>query len=362
MYNFIKSTGLLSLTALLLFACGGEDVQEKKVLRPVVYQVAGLQETTNQRTFNGTAETDKIVNLSFRNSGIITRFDMNLGQRVRKGQLLARLDNVQARLGYEQSVASLNSSESQMKTAKLNYDRIRSLYEKGSASLSDFENAKNSYQNAQNGFESSKRSVEIQKEQINYGFIYAPESGIIANVNAELDENVSPGQVVAVLNAGGDMTIRLGIPESVINDVRECSNVSVAFPALNGQVFEGQVTEISPAVDRNTATYPVKVVLLAPTAVVRSGMAANVSFSFSNGSTGALTIPAKAVGEDSQGRFVFLINEQGGNAATVKKQHITIGNLTSKGFEVTGGLSAGQKIATAGLQTLLDGQQVSLQK
>lgn len=362
MYNIIKSTGLLSLTVLLLFSCGGEDTQEKKVLRPVVFQVAGLQETTNQRTFNGTAETDKIVNLSFRNSGIITQFNMNLGQRVRKGQLLARLDNVQARLGYEQSVASLNSSESQMKTAKLSYDRIRTLYEKGSASLSDFENAKNSYQNAQSGYESSKRSVEIQKEQINYGFIYAPEDGIIANVNAEIDENVSPGQVVAVLNAGGDMTIRLGIPESVINNVRECSNVSVAFPALNGQVFEGQVTEISPAVDRNTATYPVKVVLLAPTEAVRSGMAANVSFSFSNGGSGVLTIPAKAVGEDSKGRFVFLINEQGNNTATVKKQHITLGQLTSRGFEVTSGLSAGQKIATAGLQTLLDGQQVSLQQ
>lgn len=362
MYNLIKSSGLLTLTVLVLFSCGGEDMQEQKVLRPVVYQVAGLQQVTNQRTFNGTAETDKIVNLSFRNSGIITQFNMNLGQRVRKGQLLARLDNVQARLGYEQSVASLNSSESQMKTAKLNYDRIRSLYEKGSASLSDFENAKNSYQNAQSSFESSKRSVEIQKEQINYGFIYAPEDGTIASVSAEIDENVSPSQVVAVLNAGGDMTIRLGIPESVINDVRECSNVSVAFPALGGVVFEGQVTEISPAVDRNTATYPVKVVLLAPTSEVRSGMAANVSFSFSNGASNLLTIPAKSVGEDSQGRFVFLINEQGNNVATVKKQHITIGNLTSKGFEVTGGLSAGQKIATAGLQTLLDGQQVSLQK
>lgn len=362
MYSIIKSTGLLTLATLILFSCGGEEVQEKKVLRPVVFQEAGLQEITNERTFNGTAETDKIVNLSFRNNGIITQFNMNLGKRVRKGQLLARLDNVQARLGYEQSVASLNSSESQMKTTKLNYDRIRSLYEKGGASLSDFENAKNSYQNAQSGFESSKRSVEIQKEQINYGFIYASENGIIASVAAEIDENVSPGQVVAVLNAGGDMIIRLGIPESVINSVKACSNVSVRFPALTGQVFEAQVTEISPAVDPKTSTYPVKVILLAPTEEVRSGMAANVSFSFSNGDSDQLIIPVKSVGEDSKGRFVFLVNEKGDNTATVKKQHVTLGNLTSKGFEITAGLSVGQKIATAGLQTLLDGQEVSIRK
>lgn len=362
MQNIIKSTSLFALVMLLFSSCGGEEEKKKEVLRPVVYQEAGLQGNSVERSFSGTAETEKVVNLSFRNNGIITQFDMNLGKRVKKGQLLARLDNVQARLSYEQSLSSLSSSESQMKTAKLNYDRIRSLYEKGSASLSDFENAKNSYQNAQSGFESSERSVDIQKEQINYGFIYAPESGIIASVSSEIDENVSPGQVVAVLNAGGEMTIKLGIPESVINSVRECSNVSVSFSALNGQIFEGQVTEISPAVDRNTATYPVKVALLAPTEEIRAGMAANVTFDFGNGAPDALIIPAKSVGEDSKGRFVFVVNEQDNNIAIIKKQHITLGGFSSKGFEVISGLSVGDKIATAGLQTLLDGQQVSLQK
>lgn len=359
MKYIFRSAGIITLALVLFTACGGEEATEQKVLRPVVYQTVSLQGELNQRTFNGTAETDKVINLSFRNSGIITRFDMALGQRVRKGQLLGQLDNVQARLAYEQAVAQLNSQESQVKTAKLSYDRTRSLYEKGSASLSDFENAKNAYQNAESGFESAQRSVDIQKEQINYGYIYAPENGIIASVNAEIDENVSPGQVVAVLNAGSDMTIRLGIPESVINDVEECSNVLVTFPALPGQKFEAQVTEIAPAVDRNTATYPVKVILLAPTEEVRSGMAANVSFDFSKGSADALIIPAKCVGEDSKGRFVFVVNEQGGKA-TVKKQHVTLGELTTAGFKVTSGLSEGQKVATAGLQTLLDGQQVAV--
>ena len=145
MQYFSKNSGLLLLTLCLLAACGGKEEPKQKVLRPVVFQVVSKQGAANQRTFNGTAQTDKVINLSFRNNGIITAFNMDLGQRVRKGQLLARLDNVQARLAYEQAVAQLNSSESQMKTAKLSYDRTRSLYEKGSASLSDFENAKRSW-------------------------------------------------------------------------------------------------------------------------------------------------------------------------------------------------------------------------
>ena len=198
MKYIFRSAGIITLALVLFTACGGEEATEQKVLRPVVYQTVSLQGELNQRTFNGTAETDKVINLSFRNSGIITRFDMALGQRVRKGQLLGQLDNVQARLAYEQAVAQLNSQESQVKTAKLSYDRTRSLYEKGSASLSDFENAKNAYQNAESGFESAQRSVDIQKEQINYGYIYAPENGIIASVNAEIDENVSPGHNIHI--------------------------------------------------------------------------------------------------------------------------------------------------------------------
>lgn len=360
MIKTIKKISALVAFALLMSSCSSDDTQVEQRIRPVLYQEVGYQGSNNQRTFSGTAETDKVINLSFRSSGIITQFDINLGQQVQKGQLLAKLDNVQARLGYEQAISSYNSAESQLKTAKLSYDRIRSLYEKGSASLSDFENAKNSHSTALNSLESSKRSIEIQEEQINYGFIYAPESGTIAYVGAELDENISPGQSIAVLNAGNKMTVNLGIPESVINSIVAQSAVHVEFPSLDGQVFEGKITEISPSVDRNTSTYPVQVELITPIEQVRSGMAANVTFDFGNQGNNTLVIPAKSVGEDSRGRFVFLVVEQGNQKGKVQKQHIEIGGFTSAGFEVLAGLSEGQKIATAGLQTLIDGQEVLL--
>ncbi len=350
---------LYASITMLAASCGGEEAVQEKTLRPVVYQEVGYEGNLRQRTFSGTAQTDKVINLSFRNTGIITRFDISLGQTVRKGELLAELDNVSARLAYEQTLARLRSAESQMKTAKLSYDRIRSLYEKGSASLSDFENAKNGHQTAVSSFESEQRSVQIQQDQINYGYIYAPEDGVIASVQAEIDENVNPGQTVAVLNAGDKMTIRLGLPESLINSVRMNMKSDVDFPAIQGSVFEGEVTEISPAIDANTTTYPVTITLLNPTEEVRSGMAANVTFDFSQGTGTHLIVPAKAVGEDSDGRFVFVVDE--GATATVKKQHITIGELNSEGFQVLSGLQAGQKIAVAGLQTLLDGQEVKLQ-
>ncbi|MEX0288133.1 MAG: efflux RND transporter periplasmic adaptor subunit [Flavobacteriaceae bacterium] len=354
--------GLLFISIFLLVSCGEEEKKEEKFVRPVKSYTVGFIGGDKTRTFSGTARTEKIINLSFRSNGIITEFDMKLGQKVKKGQLLAKLDNVQSRLAYEQSLTQLNSAASQMNTAKLSLNRVRSLYEKGSAALSDFEAAKNSFKTAEESYRSAERGVDIQKDQIRYGYIYAPEDGTIASISAEVDENASPGQTVAVLNAGTEMEIDLGLPESVINGVNQGMKVSVDFSSLENQKFEALVSEVSPATDANTATYPVKVTLSDPSEAIKSGMAASVTFDFSNHDVSAqeLIVPAHAVGEDSNGRFVFLIVEEG-EAAMVKKQAITIGELTSDGFEVVSGLSSGQMIATAGLQTLLDGQEVRLQ-
>lgn len=355
-------TILSALLLIIAWSCGEEKKQVEKFVRPVKYQVVGFLGGEKVRTFSGTAQTEKIIKLSFRNNGIITEFNIKLGQKVSKGDLMAKLDNVQARLAYEQSLTDLNSAASQMNTAKLSLNRVRSLYEKGSSALSDFEAAKNSYKTAQESYESAKRGVAIRQDQIRYGYLYAPEDGIIAAINTEIDENVSSGQTVATLNAGTDMEIALGIPESVINAVKVGMQVNVAFASLPDKTFKATVTEAAPAVDANTATYPVTVAVISPSEEIKSGMAAGVTFDFGDNKTTKkeLVVPAHAVGEDSEGRFVYVINEAE-NQTNVSKQKITIGVLTSEGFEIKSGLSAGQKIATAGLQTLLDGQEVRLQ-
>ncbi|NQY04992.1 MAG: efflux RND transporter periplasmic adaptor subunit [Flavobacteriaceae bacterium] len=356
-------TRILALTLFTGFivSCGEEKKEEKKELRPVRFQQVGFYAGDKVRTFSGTSRTDKIIKLSFRSTGIITEFDIKIGQKVKKDQLLAKLDNVQARLNYQNALSQQNSAESAMNTAKLSLDRTRKLYEKGSTSLSNFEAAKNQYTSAKNSFNSAKQTVALQNEQIQYGYLRAPENGVIAAVSVEVDENVSPGQTIATLNSGTDMEIALGLPESVINQVKQGMEVAVDFTAIQGKQFKGKITEVAPALDPNTATYPVRVLITNPTAAIKSGMAANVTLEFS-GTTNAkqgLVVPANAVGEDSTGNFVFLILGDG-NVGTVKKQQVTIGELTSDGFEIKSGLTSGQKIATAGLQTLLDGQQVKL--
>jgi len=347
---------------ILSTACTDKKKPVKKdLLRPVRYAKISYSGIGQVRSFNGTAQSDKEINLSFRTNGILTTLNISTGQKVTKGELLAQIDNSEARLSLEQSISALNSAKANLNTSTSTLARTKTLFEKGSASLSDYENAKSSFASANADFESKKRSVEIQKKQVGYGIIYAPANGIIAAKNVENNENVSSGSVIAVLNAGSFMEISLGIPENVINRVHKGMKVMAKFPALQGKNFEGTVDEIAPSVESGSATYPVRVKLLGQNTKVKSGMAANITFTFpKTDNQEILIVPISAVGEDSKGNFVYLIEKQSEAIGLIKKQHFTIGELSPIGFEVVKGLNSGQIVATAGLQTLLDGQKVSL--
>ncbi|MCL3782639.1 efflux RND transporter periplasmic adaptor subunit [Prolixibacteraceae bacterium JC049] len=353
--------GLIILLTFLA-SCGGKKEKEtKELIKPVKFQEVSYAHGGTNRTFLGTARSNKEINLSFRSSGILTTLNIAIGQKVNKGDLLAQLDNTEAILSLEQANASLNSAKSSLNTATSALNRTRTLFEKGSASLSDYESAKSRFVDAQANYQSALRSVEIRKKQVAYGTIYAPSNGIIASRKVEINENVNAGEVVANLNAGSFMEIRLGIPENAINRVAKGMQVVINFPSLENSVFNGMVSEVSPSIDANTSTYPVRIKIENATKEIKSGMAANVVFTFDNLlQDEELIVPITAVGEDSKGNFVFIIISTDGKTGTVQKKHFAIKELTNSGFIVKDGLKIGEKVATAGLQTLLDGQKVRL--
>lgn len=344
-------------------ACTTKKEENKKApLKPIKFETVDYALGGTNRSFLGTARSNKELNLSFRTSGILTTLNIAIGQKVRKGELLAQLDNAEAILSLEQANASLNSAKATLNTATSALNRTRTLFEKGSASLSDYESAKSSFVDAQANYQSSLRTVEIRRKQVDYGTIYAPANGIIAARNIEINENANAGEVVAVVNAGSFMEVHLGIPESAINSITKGMQVKILFTALDNKEFIGTVREVSPSVDANTATYPVRVKIENAINDIKSGMAANVIFTFENlqQQNQELIVPIPAVGKDSKGNFVFAIQPEADGIGVAKKKYFSIKKLTNNGFIVEKGLKQGEKVATAGLQTLLDGQKVKL--
>ncbi|HAS42210.1 MAG TPA: efflux RND transporter periplasmic adaptor subunit [Microscillaceae bacterium] len=357
------------LVCLCLTACGHKE--EKKVirLRPVKYQKVGITSGEKVRTFSGVAKAAGEVVLSFRSGGIIAEIKVKIGTRVQKGDLIARLDNVEARLALEKAAAAVSSARSNSNTAKSELDRVKSLYEKNSASLRDYQMARNAHQNALAQYESAKRNQSIQATKTGYGFIYAPQSGVIAKLNGEVNESVKPGHRFATLNAGSGMQIEVNIPENTINKVSAGMEVGLSFSTLDQKTFKGNVVEVAQITEQGAATYKVKVEVINPASTIKPGMAADVTFTLGTSNKEKdeqakkekLVVPVKAVGEDGKGNFVFVVTSKDGKTGVVKKKRVVIGTLSSDGFEIKSGLTKGELIATAGLQTLLHAQKVKLQ-
>ena len=354
-------TCIISIIILSFFviACGDQETNEE-IIRPIRFEEVTTGEGGSLRVFTGTAKTGIESKLSFKVGGTIKNINVKVGNFVIKGDVIAELDDTDYRIKVQEAEAGLKEAESQELNARNIYNRAKSLYETNSIAKSELDAARAQFESTKASIERMKSSLQYARLLLSYTRLLAPVSGSIAVSESEINENVQVGETIAILIVGSDMEIALGIPENVINRIKSGMIVSITFSSLN-KIFSGVVSEVSPSIDVNSSTYPVNVKILNPTNNVKSGMAANVSFNFeSSSSKGAIVVPIAAVGEDSDGRFVYLVEPDSGNIATIKKHHIQIGQLTSEGFEVVSGLSLNQKVATAGLQSLVDGQKVRL--
>jgi RND family efflux transporter MFP subunit len=187
--------------------------------------------------------------------------------------------------------------------------------------------------------------------------------GIITEVNAEKNENVSPGRVIVVMNTGDDIEVNVGVPEKFISKLKVGEKVTVKFTSIQDKVFDGRITEVAYNISSKSSTYPVTISLLAPTSDIRPGMSADVSFIFdenSNNTQQKIIAPVAAVGKDTKGNFVFILKKESESIYIVEKRKIKVGELLPDGFEVISGINENELVATAGLNSLMDGMKVRL--
>ncbi|MEM9920508.1 MAG: efflux RND transporter periplasmic adaptor subunit [Bacteroidota bacterium] len=364
----------LLLCTLLLLSCGGKQAPPaEKIIRPIRHAKVIKTGSSASNTFSGVSQSSEEVKLSFKVSGTINRLKVKVGDKVRRGQIIASLDAIDYTIEYDQAVAQLKNAETQIKSAqtqrvttKSTYERVEKLYENNSVPLSEYEQAKASYEAAESQYEAalaqvtaSRKQVQGAKNQVSYARLTAPFNGIVTAINVEENELVGSGTPVAVLNAAGKPEVRVGIPESFISKIRKGQQVDIRFSILSGQVFKGTVSEVAFSASE-ASTYPVIVKIDKPSPDIRPGMATNVTFSLERQKqTPKVIAPAKAIGEGPNGRFAFLL-QKNGDQFTVKKTNVEIGSLLPEGFEIKKGLSEGDLVATAGLKSLLDGMTVKL--
>lgn len=348
--------------ALILFlsACQETSQQQEDPVRPVKYMTMSRGQAVETATFTGITQSDQEAALSFKVGGVIESVKVKDGQKVRQGQLIATIDDEDYSLQVEQAKVQVKQAETSFNVARSTYARVERLYENNSVSLSEFEQAKGNFEAATAQLEAAQKQLQAAQNQVRYTRLLAPFTGLVSSMGVETGELVGAGSPVGLLSSEGQPEVTFGVAGSYVGLIKEGQKVDIRLSALSDQVFEGEVTEVAFS-QGNATTYPARARFLKPIAAMRPGLSAEVQFPLplQVGDDSPMLAPAKAVREDAGGkRFVYkLIGE--GDTLTVKKSPVELGPLSSEGFVIKSGLSVGDRIATAGLNALLDGMKVT---
>ena len=355
--TFIFITALLSI---LYVGCGEKEATDE-IIRPVRYQEVITGGSGRMRSFSGTAKAGIESKLSFKVAGTIRSINVQVGDVVKRGQVIATIDATDYSIKVKEAEAGLKEAESQELNAKNNYDRSKSLYETNSISKSELDAARAQFESIKAGVERLKSSLQYARLQLSYTRLIAPIDGKIAEVPAEINENVDAGRHVVTITSKGKTDVEISMPEVLISKIETGKEVSVTFDAIRDKTYAGKVSEVGISTGGFSTTYLVKITLDVEDPQIRSGMAAKVIFNFeSSGELNRIIVPPATVGEDSEGRYVYTVLPDAEGNGVAKKVSVIVGDLTADGLEIIEGLINGDMIITAGVTRIQDGQKVKL--
>ena len=255
---------------------------------------------SNTITATGTLEAIKTVEVGTQVSGVIEKIFVDFNSQVKKGQLLAQLDETPLLAQLEQSKASVDQAEAEVKYQKATYDRYEVLAGKKLIAQSDFDLAVFNYNKALATLSNAKSVYDKNKINLSYARIYSPIDGII------LDRAVDEGQTVAasfntptlftIANDLTQMRVEANIDEADIGQVRNGQRVEFTVDAFPSRKFSGSVTEIrlQPVESANVITYTVVINAPNPEKILMPGMTANATF-YVTEQKDIVLVPAKAV-------------------------------------------------------------------
>lgn len=294
----------------------------------------------------GDVKTDQNIVIFPETSGILKEVRVKEGQRVTKGQVLARVED--GGISNE-----LSRSQTQAKLAQTTFERQQRLWDQNIGSEIQYLEAKSNYEAAQ-------QSVQQLQTQLNRSSIRAPFSGTIDEVFVEQGEVVSPGQhqlfrLVSLEN----MYIEANIPEIYLGAVSQGTEVSVRISSI-GKEFSGTVQRVANTINPSNRTFKAEIVIPNDDGLVKPNQIATVRFNdYTNPQ--AIVVPEITIQQDAQGNELVYVWESGdGNNGVAKQAYVQTGMRYQGQIEIKEGLKAGQEIITEGSRNLRDGQKVQL--
>lgn len=348
------AASMVVLSSALLMAACHKPVEKTEDIRPVrVIQVApqGVAQSTE---FSGDVRSRTESKLGFRVGGKVLSRKVDVGNLVKRGQVLMTLDAGDLQLAQSQARAALVAAESNRDLAKAERSRFQDLLNNKFVSQAVFDAKDTAYKAAQASAEQAQAAFKLQGNQAGYTQLVADVDGVVASVEADVGQVVAPGVPVVLLAKSGDKEVQFGIPEDRVELMRALPEVQVRLWSNPRQLIKGKLREISPQADPVTRTYAARVTLVNAPQDVKLGQTAYVSYQL-NSPQALIRVPLTAMYQEKSLTSVWVVD-----GGVVKLVPVVVAGVSGNDVLIAQGLQTGQKVVTAGVHVLKPGQKVKI--
>ena len=327
----------MSLAAsVVMFSCTSEKKQEVKVdEKPLVrLETVKTQEVEQIQEFTATVEANVVNNIVPSMSLRINDILVEVGDHVRKGQVLAQMDKT-----------NLLQSQTQLENIQLEYDRAFELYKVGGASKQSLDAQKTQLDVAKTAYENLKENTRL----------VSPINGIVTARNYDSGDMIG-GEPVVTIEQMSPVKLLVNVSESFYTRVRKGMDVNVKVEVYGDEIFHGKVSLIYPTVDPQTRTFPVEIKFPNKDLKVRPGMFARVTMNF--GTQNHVVAPDLSIIKQagSGDRYIYVYKD-----GKVSYNKVLLGRRMDDKYEIISGVSDGDQVVVAGQSRLTNGAEVSVE-
>jgi len=353
MTSHLLRTAVFAALAPLIAACGDNSSSSPvAAARAVQVERVAYAPESAAREFAGVVRARYETDLGFRVGGKMVTRVVNVGDRVRAGDVVARLDPQDLKLQLQSADAEVSAATSNLAQAAADWLRYENLRSRGYASVADYERKTAAKDEAESRMERAQRALDLARNQLAYAELKADADGVITATLAEPGQVVAMGQAVVRLAHRGEMEAVVALPETWLAAARS-ADAAVRLWSGPNRGYAAHLRELSPQADSVTRTYAARFTIEQPDDTVALGMTANVVLTQPS-ETMVAKVPLAAILNRGSGPAVFLVDAAG----VLERRPVTIAAFTDAAALVTSGLANGDEIVTLGVHMLQAGEHV----
>ncbi|UTA68690.1 efflux RND transporter periplasmic adaptor subunit [Emticicia sp. 21SJ11W-3] len=341
----MKKSGIYILLTLLvgLAGCNTKSTEATTATTtavPVSVEEISTTAISNDVSVSGNIEGNTTVRLGFMVGGKVNLITAREGQTIRKGQLLASLDPTSYTIARQLAEVQVNAVTDE-------YNRLKTLHERGSVTDSDFSKVSFSLQQA-------RLQLQLQQKNETDCKLYTPIGGVLLKKMSETGEMVGVGMPAFVVSDISKVKVLAYIPEGELHYIRIGQPASITISAL-AKTFSGKVIEVGSAADPSTRAFTIKIEVNNPGLVIRPGMIAEAKID-ADTTTEAIVLSAEAINHDINNQTYVYVVDKARNKAY--RREVNIGKMIENKIEIINGLNKGDLVVVAGQNKITDGTAV----